>query len=75
MQIRSLLAVLAASSAACGCAVPPDDPGSAQQARPEPTVRTGSRLPGTGSGMTGNISKDDYQDQRSRSGGAAERFK
>lgn len=75
MQMRSLLAILVASSAACGCALPPDDPQSEQQARPEPVVRTGSRLPSTGSAMTGNISKDDYQDQRSRSGGAAERFK
>jgi hypothetical protein len=75
MQMRSLLAVLAACSAACGCAVPPDDPESVQQAKPEPAVRTGSRLPGTASGMTGQIGAEDYRNDRARQGSTADIMK
>jgi hypothetical protein len=67
VSIRSLLGVLVACSA-FGCASTPSDP--AAQARVDEPVRTGTRLPGVNSGMTASESKDDYQDQKARSGGA-----
>jgi hypothetical protein len=72
MHTRSLLCVVVASSA-FGCASTPNDP--AAQSRPDEPIRTGTRLPSNNSGMTGTISKDDYQNQRSRSGSAGDLFK
>lgn len=69
MRVRSLLSVLVTCSAAYGCTIPTNEPVAAPaQSRSDPEVRTGTRLPGNNSGMTGSVSKDDWQNQRSREG-------
>lgn len=71
MQIRSLLAILVTCSAAFGCQTPPAQ-SVGEQARSEPPVRTGTRLPGHGAGMTGTIGADDYRNDRARQGSTAD---
>jgi hypothetical protein len=66
MRIRSLLSLVASCGAICGCAAPTNEPVSAQPR--DPVVRTGSRLPGNNSGMTGNIGGDEYRDGKARQG-------
>lgn len=71
MQIRSLLAILVTCSAAFGCQTPPDQSVD-EQAKAEPPVRTGTRLPGHSSGMTGIIGADDWRSDRARQGSTAD---
>ena len=66
MHIRSLLSLVVACGAVCACAAPTNEPVSAQPR--DPVVRTGSRLPGNNSGMTGNIGGDEYRDGKARQG-------
>jgi hypothetical protein len=66
MRIRSLLSLVVACGAVGACAAPANEPVSAQPR--DPAVRTGSRLPGNNSGMSGNIGGDEYRDGRARQG-------
>lgn len=79
MQIRSLLGILVSCCAAFGCATPADQPAAGQlRTVPDPVVRTGSRIPTSdpaATSRTGEMSRDDYQDQRARQGGAGQIFK
>lgn len=74
MRIRALLTILVSCCAAFGCETLPDQ-AATTKTRAEPEIRTGTRLPGNNSGMTGSVSKEDWQNQRSRQGGAGELFK
>jgi hypothetical protein len=68
MRIRSLLSLAIFCGAVCACAAPTNEPVSAQPR--DPAVRTGTRLPGNNSGMTGHIGADEYQDGKARQGQA-----
>jgi hypothetical protein len=72
MRLRTFLSILVSCCAVAACATPPGDPAAAQP-RVDPEMRTGSRLPGNNSGMTGTASRDDVMNDRSRSGSSASR--
>lgn len=77
MRIRSLLSVLVLCSTAYGCATPPNEPAAGQlRTVPDPVVRTGSRIPSSdpaATSRTGEISRDDWMNDKSRSGSSASR--
>lgn len=73
MHIRSLLSLLVCCSALCACAAPATEPVSAQPR--DPAVRTGTRLPGNNSGMTGSIGGDEFRDGKARQGQAGDLMK
>lgn len=66
MRIRSWLSLVVSCGAVCACAAPTNEPVSAQPR--DPAVRTGTRLPGNNSGMTGHIGADEYRDAKARQG-------
>lgn len=73
MRTRSLLSIVVSCGALCACAAPANEPVSAQPR--DPAVRTGTRLPGTNSGMTGSIGADEYRDGKARQGQAGDLMK
>lgn len=77
MRIRSLLSVLVLCSTAYGCATPPNEPAAGQlRTVPDPVVRTGSRIPSSdpaATSRTGEITRDDWMDQKARQGAGASR--
>ena len=73
MRIRSLLSLVVSCGAVCACAAPANEPVSAQPR--DPAVRTGTRLPGNNSGMTGNIGADEYRDGKARQGSSGDFMK
>ena len=73
MRIGSLLSIVVSCGALCACAAPTNEPVSAQPR--DPAVRTGTRLPGTNSGMTGNIGGDEFRDGKARQGQAGDIMK
>ena len=74
MHIRFALLAAVLCGASYSCATAPDEsaaaaPASAPQPRQEGSYRTGSRLPsyeGGGASSVGDVSKDDYADERRR---------
>jgi len=66
MRIRSLLSLVVACGAVGACAAPANEPVSAQPR--DPAVRTGTRLPGNNSGMTGHIGQDELLSGKARQG-------
>jgi hypothetical protein len=66
MRIRSLLSLVVACGAVGACAAPANEPVSAQPR--DPVVRTGTRLPGNNSGMTGTIGQDELLSGKARQG-------
>lgn len=66
MRIGSLLSLVVAGAVVGACAAPTNEPVSAQPR--DPVVRTGTRLPGNSSGMTGTIGGDEFRDGKARQG-------
>jgi hypothetical protein len=66
MRIRSLLSIAVAGAAVGACAAPTNEPASVQQR--DPVVRTGTRLPGNNSGISGTIGGDEFRDGKARQG-------
>lgn len=73
MRTRSLLSLVVSCGAVCACATPANEPVSAQPR--DPVVRTGTRLPGNNSGMTGHIGGDEFRDGKARQGQTGELMK